>query len=167
MSPRPIPRVRPRSLRGPVLSALALIAAVVAAVFATMVVTVQSLEKTSDEQRTASEMAQSTLQLERSVVDLETGVRGYMLTNDTSFLAPYDQGLARLAQQRSELAAMSPPSMRRQVDAINRDIDDYVNDYTEPIVRGRHDETVLAATKEGKARLDALRAQFASLNLAQ
>src|SRR5436190_1968275 len=94
MSPRYLLRARPRSLRVPVFGALGLIATVVAAMFATMLVTVHSLEATSQASRRTAEMTQSTLQLERTAVDLETGVRGYVLTGDASFLEPYERGRA-------------------------------------------------------------------------
>src|SRR3954470_24423527 len=76
MSPRSILHARPRSLRVPTFAALASIATVVACMFATMVVTVHSLETMSKAGRSTTEMTQDTLQLERIVVDLETGVRG-------------------------------------------------------------------------------------------
>src|SRR5689334_20426421 len=99
MSPRPIVHVRPRSLRPPLFTALALIAIVVSGMFVTMVETVRSLEAISQQNRRATDMTQSTLQLERIVVDLETGVRGYMLTNDPNFLEPYERGRTRIEAQ--------------------------------------------------------------------
>ena len=112
MSPRSVLRVRPRSLRGPILAALALIAAVVAGMFATLVVSVHSLDAVSKAQRRTSAMTQSTQQLERTVVDLETGVRGYMLTGDESFLDPYDRGRRRIAKLTADLRRNSTPQMR-------------------------------------------------------
>ena len=70
----------------PTLTALAAVAIVVAGMFASMVITVRTLDASSKAGRKASEMTQTALQLERLVVDLETGVRGYLLTDDASFL---------------------------------------------------------------------------------
>jgi two-component system sensor histidine kinase/response regulator len=148
------------------MAALSLIAIVVAAMFATMVVTVRSLDATSKAQRSTSEMTEVSLELERTVVDLETGVRGYMLTDDTRFLEPYRRAREKLATRLDGLARLSPASMRPLVAGIDRDLADYVNDYTEPLIKS-DSESVLAATTEGKARLDALRAQFAALSAAQ
>src|SRR4051812_26177097 len=167
MSPRPIVRVRPRSLRAPLFTALTLIAVVVAGMFVTMVETVRSLETISQENRRATDMTQSTLHLERIVVDLETGVRGYMLTNDPRFLEPYEKGRARIEAQLAQLDSLSDPDVRPLVVRITRDLDNYVAGYTEPIVRGQSRQSVLAVTTEGKQRLDALRAQFAALGAAQ
>ena len=114
-------------------------------------------------------MTQSTLQLERTVVDLETGVRGYMLTDDESFLEPYHRGRQRIA---SALTAESPSQQRaldaRAVERDPRDLDDYVvrlHRTARPAARVA--TSVLDATTEGKQRLDELRAEFAALSAAQ
>ncbi len=134
--------------------------------FASMVVTVRSLESTSRAQRSTSEMTQESLALERVVVDLETGVRGYMLTDDPRFLEPYRRGREKLATRLDRLAVLSPPSMRGIVARIDHDLADYITNYTEPLIHDQR-ESVLAATTEGKSRLDALRSQFAGLSEAQ
>jgi two-component system sensor histidine kinase/response regulator len=147
-------------------AALSLIAIVVAGMFATMLVSVRSLEATSKAQRSTSEMTEDSLALERVVVDLETGVRGYMLTDDPRFLEPYRRGREKLATRLDRLAGLSPPSMRGLVAGIDRDLAAYIDSYTEPLIK-HQSAGVLAATTEGKARLDSLRAQFATLSAAQ
>ena len=101
-------------------------------------------------------MTQRALELERIVVDLETGVRGYLLTDDTRFLEPYTAG-AEDRRRADELERLSPPRVRAAVERIERDLNDYIADYTEPLIR-EAPTTVLAATTEGKERLDDLRA---------
>src|SRR3954451_24716172 len=159
-------RTRMRCLGLPMLSALSLIAVVVAGMFATMVVTVRSLETTSKAQRATGQMTQQSLQLERIVVDLETGVRGYMLTDDRRFLQPYRSGRGKLATRLAELYELAPPALRPRIQRIDHDLNSYIVDYTEPLIAD-HSGDVLAATTEGKARLDVLRAQFAALSNAQ
>src|SRR3954452_11644901 len=141
MSPRSILHARLRSLSVPTLAALGLVAVVIVGMFATMVVTVRSLDATSKAQLRNSEMTRSTLQLERTVVDLETGVRGYMLTDDTKFLEPYERGRGRIADELRDLRAFSPPSLRGRVALIDRDLTDYVASYTEPLVSGTRQPT--------------------------
>jgi hypothetical protein len=84
-------------------AALSLIAVVVAGMFASLLVTVRTLDATSKAGRATNVMTQDTLQLERVVVDLETGVRGYLLTNDSRFLEPYHNGRQRLDAKIAEL----------------------------------------------------------------
>ena len=157
MSLRPSLRIRPRSLRGPILAALALIVVVVAGMFAMMVMSVRSLDAVSKAQRRTSAMTQETLQLERTVVDLETGVRGFMLTDDELPGALPPRPRASSALSLAELADLSEPPTDATVRAITLHLNDYVRDYTEPLIQGTRRPSVLAATTEGKQRLDALR----------
>ena len=153
MSPRSILHARPRSLQLPTLAALGLIATVVAGMFAIMVVTTRSLDATSKVGRRATEMTQGALQLERLVVDLETGLRGYMLTGDREFLEPYTAGRRRIPAHVNTLQRLSPPALRGRVNRIDTDLHNYVANYAEPIVRGesrrdgarRHDRGQAAA----------------------
>jgi two-component system sensor histidine kinase/response regulator len=148
------------------MGALSLLAIVVAGMFATMLVSVRSLEATSRAQLSTSKMTEESLELERIVVDLETGVRAYLLSGDPRFLERYRRGRVKLEDRLERLASLSSPSMRGIVAKIDRDLVDYLNNYTEPLIQNR-DAGVLGATTEGKARLDALRAQFATLSSAQ
>ncbi|MDA0166786.1 response regulator [Solirubrobacter ginsenosidimutans] len=150
----------------PIIVALSLIGVVVAGMSATMVVTVRSLDATSKSQRATSQMTQESLRLERLVVDLETGVRGYMLTDDPRFLEPYRAGRLQLATSLVRLHALAPPALEPRIARIDRNLGTYINDYTEPLIRD-HSGDVLAATTEGKTRLDALRKQFAALSSTQ
>ena len=101
------------------------------------------------------------------VVDLETGVRGYMLTDDESFLEPYRSGRSGSTRQpRRARATCSRPSLRPRVardHARPRRLHPRVHRAADP---GHARPSVLAATTEGKQRLDALRAEFAALSSA-
>jgi two-component system, sensor histidine kinase and response regulator len=163
-------RLRARSLSGPTFTVLGLILVVVAGMFATLIVAVRSLDSVLQANRAANQVNQRALQLERNVVDLETGVRGYMLTHDRKFLEPYERGRAVIPAQTRELLALSRPEQRPLVRRIRDDLADYVRSYTEPIVDGPRQtdrRAILQATTEGKRRLDALRAEFAQLGRAQ
>ncbi|MDA0184187.1 response regulator [Solirubrobacter phytolaccae] len=159
--------MRPRSLRGPILAALGLIAIVVAGMFALMFMSVRALDTVSKAQRRTTAMTQATFQLERTAVDLETGVRGYMLTDDVKFLEPYQHGRQLLAVRLDELARQSDPTTDKRVRSITEHVNEYVSDYTEPLISGTRETSASEATAEGKERLDALRAEFAALSNAQ
>src|SRR5690349_6484881 len=128
-------RTRMGGLGLPMAVALSLIAIVVAGMFAIIVVTVRSLDATSRAQRSTSQMTQDALALERSVVDLDTGLRGYMLTDDREFLEPYVHARAQLEPRLAGLEAAAPPLVRPRIARISRDIHSYVDDYTEPLIR--------------------------------
>ena len=130
---------------------------VVAGMFAMMVMSVRSLDAVSKAQRRTSSMTQETLQLERTVVDLETGVRGFMLTDDEIFLEPYRRGQQRLSVSLAKLADLSEPQTDATVGAITLHLNEYIREYTEPLIQGTRRPSVLVATTEGKQRLDSLR----------
>ena len=111
-------------------------------------------------------MTQDALSLERLVVDLETGVRGYMLTDDERFLEPYRRGREQLSGAPGSPDAIAPPSLRPRVERIDarpRRLRHRLHRAADPRTAAT---SVLAATTEGKARLDALRAEFAALSSA-
>src|ERR1044072_7418328 len=103
---------RARSLSGPTFAVLALILLVVAGMFAALVVSIRSLDSISRANRDAAAINTRSLQLERVAVDLETGVRGYMLTHDRKFLQPYEEGRALVDPRSRELVSLSPPARR-------------------------------------------------------
>src|SRR3954447_23677917 len=102
MSPRATTRVvraRSRSLTLPTMIALGAVLAVVAGMFATLLLTTRSLDATSRSGRRATQLQQDAGQLERTAVDMETGVRGFLITRDAAYLEPYERGRASLAPQ--------------------------------------------------------------------
>jgi two-component system sensor histidine kinase/response regulator len=165
----PIVRARLRSLTLPTIAALGLVLVVVAAMFATLLLTTRSLDATSKLDRRATQMQQEALQLERTSIDLETGVRGYLITRDPSYLQPYETGRRSLSRHVHRLLDLAEPQQRAQVLAIRDSLSAYVHDYTEPLVRSNRpgDAALLEAASEGRRRLDGIRAQFAAFNAAQ
>ena len=60
-------------------------------------------------------------QLLTSLVDQETGLRGYALTGDETFLQPYRQGLRDEAQARADLQRLIPPGDPARLDLLSVD----------------------------------------------
>jgi len=111
--------------------------------------------------------------LEKSVLDLETGLRGYLLTDQPRFLQPYRFALAAYPGQARSLKALTAgsPAQQARAAAITSAIGVYVRDYTRPLIRQARAGHLAAArspraTGAGKARVDAIRARFAALTQA-
>ncbi|MDX6661951.1 MAG: hypothetical protein QOG09_53 [Solirubrobacterales bacterium] len=110
--------------------------------------------------------------LERFVVDMETGLRGYLITGDERFLQPTNEALQLYPGTVEGLGRMlgAGPDHRR-LDRISADIDAYVADYLKPqIVLGRRDLPAargMINSRAGKQRVDELRRQFGELVAAQ
>ena len=74
---------------------VALVSAVVLAGFGVMLVAARNLQS-ADHSRAHSNVVLSTAEnLEQSVLDLETGLRGYLLAGKPVFLQPYEQADTR------------------------------------------------------------------------
>ncbi|HEY2435692.1 MAG TPA: response regulator, partial [Solirubrobacteraceae bacterium] len=157
-----------RSLRRAGAVAVGVVLLVIAAVFASMAVGIRSLDRSSDQRHEYTTTLQTVTALERSVVDLETGVRGFLLTGRRFFLQPYLQARAALPfelfQLRAEVEADRP--QRARAERLASTIATYERRYAGPIAAGRawpSHAQVLALAEQGKREVDALRAQFAQL----
>ncbi|SDL25879.1 HAMP domain-containing protein [Nonomuraea maritima] len=101
-------------------------------------------------------------QLQKALVDQETGVRGYLLTGTPEFLQPYADGLA--AEQRSDarLTALvsGNPELLADLAAIRERAQAWRRDYAEPLTeRRRTDGSVPPGQVEaGKRAFDGIRA---------
>jgi signal transduction histidine kinase/CHASE3 domain sensor protein len=111
-------------------------------------------------------LADDAEQLLRVMVDLETGKRGFLLTGDRSFLAPYEQGRRELEGLLPEAQEVAENGMEdERVSAFGRLMRDWIQDISEPQIRARQEGKHMdpAAADEGKARTDEMRAILSDL----
>jgi signal transduction histidine kinase/CHASE3 domain sensor protein len=111
-------------------------------------------------------LADDAEQLLRVMVDLETGKRGFLLTGDRSFLAPYERGRRELENLLPEAQEVAENGMEdERVAAFGRLMRDWIQDVSEPQIlarqQGKHMDP--ASADEGKARTDEMRAILADL----
>jgi signal transduction histidine kinase len=107
-------------------------------------------------------------QLAYDLVNQETGIRGYLLSGQTSFLAPYASGYADQRRQISELRRLTAgqPVAQRDLDQLQARIDGWRAGYAVPAIAA-----VQAAGKPvpgpdvqtGKALFDSIRAPLQGL----
>src|ERR1700756_3768798 len=93
----------PRSLASLVFALFFVIAALVAVVFAVLLVSVDEFRTDLGNDRSAHALLIQSFTVEQSVLDLETGIRGYLLTDQPSFLAPYQRARLMLPAELAEL----------------------------------------------------------------
>jgi signal transduction histidine kinase len=97
--------------------------------------------------------------IERLVLDLETGTRGFVLTRDPSFLEPWRSAQRLLPGQIDVLRAQMSGPKPEQIDAMWRS---YLRDWSKPVIDLARRDKPAATTRvrqgEGKRRIDALRA---------
>jgi CHASE3 domain sensor protein len=96
------------------------------------------------------------------LIDLESGQRGFIITGDPSFLAPWEVGRRALPEKTAALAAMADdPGQAARAEQIEKDILAYINDFSVPLVDAARRGNSMAASREvsldGERRMEALR----------
>src|ERR1700759_316642 len=158
-----------RSITAQVTVTFALVSVVVVAAFAGMTVTASHLQSTDHRRSGSTSALVAANQLEQSVLDLETGLRGYLLAGKPEFLQPYQAavrrypGLARGLQAATE----GDEQAHRLSVAISTAVSQYVTRWAAPVIRTAQTDIAAARRLEaggaGKARVDAMRTQFSTL----
>ena len=113
-----------RGLTGRMVVASGLLAIVVGGAFAVVLFTITDLRGTTDLRRETREALVAADVLEKHVIDLETGLRGFVITRDESFLEPANEARAALpgsARALERLAADEPVQLARVRRIVQRD----------------------------------------------
>ncbi|HYV17320.1 MAG TPA: ATP-binding protein [Conexibacter sp.] len=107
------------------------------------------------------------LRLSNALLDQETGVRGYALTGNESFLAPYRDGLAvervELAQFDKVATIPELAQARRDVAAVKRSVAAWRRTYVAPTIASVRAGSAVHDTGMGKRGFDRVRAAVAQL----
>ncbi|MDE2238696.1 MAG: CHASE3 domain-containing protein, partial [Rhodospirillales bacterium] len=108
-----------------------------------------------------------------SAQDAETGQRGFLLTDDTNYLAPYQSALARLPAQLNTLSHLSTddPAQQRRIGPLKQAIATKLAELKQTIDLQRTHNTAAALalvnTNRGKTDMDALRTALAQMTQAE
>jgi CHASE3 domain sensor protein len=119
-----------------VLATVAL-ALVVGAVFATLLLTIEDARNAQRSARHSQDVLIAANGLEQRVLDLETGLRGFILTRQMEFLAPWQQALETLPQEGPALLKLvkGDSAQEGRVREIIADARSYIDDYSKPLVK--------------------------------
>ncbi|HEY4097821.1 MAG TPA: CHASE3 domain-containing protein [Baekduia sp.] len=151
--------------------ASSVLAILLSAAFAVLFVSIANMRDAAGLARHSQTVLSVANRLERLVVDLETGERGFLITGDERLLAPWEAARRAIPGVSAELLALTRvPAQHRRARRIEAAVGSYVRDYSVPLVRAeRRDRTAVrgAAVIEGKRRIDTIRADFNSLVAAE
>ena len=144
-----------------------LLALLVGSAFTVLLVAISDLRASGRLLTHSREASASADRLEEFVIDLETGVRGFVITRQERFLEPWENARARIPGESRMLASLADqPQQKRRARAIARAAAAYITEYSVPLVNAaRRNEPAarsIAVTLEGKRRVDALRRSFES-----
>jgi signal transduction histidine kinase len=158
---------RSASLSKRVIASSAVLALLVAVAFGVLLYAVSTLDDATARERHAKEVTAQTLQLEKLVLDLDTGLRGFVLTGKDDLLKPWTSAMDALPGELKAFRRLTSTSEaeRRRAAALDSSIDQYVSDYAKPVVEIFQETPAASRTgvvrAEGARRLAAIRKQFA------
>jgi signal transduction histidine kinase len=112
------------------------LAVLMAGVFAVLAFAVSELSAAASREAQAREVVADTVVLQKLVLDLETGVRGFVITRQERVLKPYDLAKAQLpdALETFRREAGDDPARRRVAREVSDLINAYIDEYAEPVV---------------------------------
>lgn len=145
----------------------AALAVILAAGFALLAVTIGSLRDAGRAALRAQEAVTVGTELERSVVALESGLRGFVATGREADLAPFEAASDAYPRQVQRLRdlARGDASLRADVSAVERQIGDYIDLWAIPLVAIARDQPAygraLLADDRGRERVRGVQAQLA------
>lgn len=160
MNPRSFDRLLKQAIFLPVLLLLGLAVVLLVEVHATF-------DATKFEQQSDSNISEldGTLRL---VIDQETGLRGYQLTGDQTFLAPYNRAVPLISAAFEHLRAdfAGQPSQEEELAAARQAYLEWTQyaQNAQALVKSQGEVRGLPLNVEGKQRMDDIRARFAKLS---
>ncbi len=115
------------------------------------------------------EVIQKALKVEASAVDMETGMRGFLLTGKDAFLEPYRSGEKRFDELTADLKQQvdDNPEQVALIEEIQATIAEWKQNVTEPMIALRRKESLSRVSDRvsegnGKTYFDTFRGQIAS-----
>lgn len=163
------PRLLSRlGLTGRVIAGGAGVVLLVGASFAGLIWAITELRAADAAVTRSATNLRAAFELEKLLIDMETGLRGFVITQEERFLEPWNLGREQFPLSAQQLVSQdseeSEQSMRLQsIASLGMS---YIGDYGEPLIAaarvGHPSAFSVATTEQGKARMDELRSLFAS-----
>ncbi|MDX6729337.1 MAG: two-component system, sensor histidine kinase and response regulator, partial [Baekduia sp.] len=148
---------RRAGLIGPTLAAFGVVMVLVSAIFAFLLYAVTSVRDDARAARESEQVVALTSRLNRLTIDLETGVRGRLLTGDDRFLMPYRDAQKSIPVVEDRLRSLVPPgAQQRLLTVLLERVETYRTGYAAlmaglPSATPRSD--IVDRTRVGKAQL--------------
>jgi signal transduction histidine kinase len=153
------------SLEARLVAASGVLALLVAGAFAILVLALSQHREATREAAESQDVTVEALTLRNLVLDIQNGLRGYVITQRRSFLTPYTEARRELPEhyRRFEQLVADEPAQRVRARELIRISKEYVEDYADPVLnlsRESRAAGILAIETEGKKRVDELHERF-------
>ncbi|MGO4443488.1 CHASE3 domain-containing protein [Mycobacterium sp. 2YAF39] len=138
------------------------LAVIVTSAFLFLLFAMARVDRARDVAVNSAEEAYAARDVRRALGDMETSERGFLITGQESFLAPWESGRQRISERLTKLRTIvDDPEQAKRAEQLERDSLSYLNDYSVPIVdaarRGEPWVRGLPASEDGMRRMDSLR----------
>jgi signal transduction histidine kinase len=142
-----------------------LLALIVAGAFGFLIFAMSSVNRSMDSVIHSAQESFTTRDTRRALIDMETSQRGYIITGDPTFLAPWEAGRERVPERLATLRSIvDDPGQAVRAEQLQKDALSYVDDYAVPLVdaarRGEPWVKSISASDEGKRRMDTIRQEL-------
>ena len=162
------------SLSGRMIAASIVLAGLVAIGFGVLIHAVTTLDDARDREAHSKDVSAATVVVEKLVVDLESGLRGFVISNGNErFLTPFKRARRELPRRLGELDRLvaGDPAQARRARRIRNEINLYIDEYAIPVRDIAIDHPAAArsyvAEEEGRRRRNEIQAQFNDLQAAE
>jgi len=127
----------------------------------------------------SQDVVRSSSALQRNIIDMETGMRGFLLTGNEVFLEPYQVASSQLPAMFKELAGwvQNSPVQKAQLEQIRVTHTRWHQKFAEPLIRQKRNSTQesspspaglsdadLTINTQGKLMMDSMRQMFKDFN---
>ncbi|MCP3687653.1 MAG: methyl-accepting chemotaxis protein, partial [Gammaproteobacteria bacterium] len=137
-------------------------------------INISILSKNSDWVEHTYEVLASIRNILAHVVDMETGMRGYLLAGQAEFLEPYNTGQVQFEAELEQLknTVSDNPAQVKRLDAIGVSVESWIDNVASPAIalrkkassgeRTLQDVQAFVSRKLGKQYIDAVRSEIAT-----
>ncbi len=153
--------------------ASALLALVIGAVLVGLLLAISTLRDATRAEGRSKDVSIAAVNLEKTVLDVETSMRGYFANGNTVFLTPYKQARGEVVRRLVDFEQLTEqnPQQHKRVRLLSSQIRDYLTVYAQPLIDIYHENRFAATTdvaqRLGRSRVDGIRRTFRSITLAE
>lgn len=127
---------------------------------------ISHLVRDSADVERADQVIAKTTELQKLTIDLETGLRGYLITGDEQFLEPFLNATAIIEKASANvLEATDDPEVKIKIHQLDADRQRWL-DYARPLIQARkksRENVEGVASLQGKNLMDGMREVFRQL----